>query len=178
MLTGGDRRSTRRADELAADVLDGKIDAGAVFAAMFDEDEIIRMRAADALEKVSAQRPACLAPFKRDFLARLPGIEQPEVRWHAAQMLPRFDLTTSERREQGMPVLLDYLEDKSRIVQTFALQALADFAVADAGLRPRVLRLIEDANRTGSPAVKARCRQLLKTFSTAADLHKTRRQTT
>lgn len=164
-LKGGDRRSTGRADELAADALAGKIDPGAVYAAMFDEDAVVRMRAADALEKISAQRPACLRPFKRDFLARLPGISQMEVRWHAAQMLPRFGLTAAEGRTLAVPVLLGYLRDKSRLVQTFALQALADFAAADRQLRPQVLGIIEHAARTGGPAVKARCRQLLPPLS-------------
>ena len=46
-------------------------------------------------------------------------------------------------------------------IQTFALQGLADFAGKDAQLRPQVFRLIEEAGRTGSPAVKARSRHLL-----------------
>ena len=165
MLAGGDRRSTGRADKLAAAVLAGRIDAGAVYAAMFDEDAVVRMRAADALEKISAQQPAWLQPFKKDFLARLPGIVQAEVRWHVAQMLPRFRLTTTERRARAVPVLLEYLRDKSRLVQTFALQSLADFAAVDQKLRPQTLAIIENAARVGSPAVKARCRQLLKRFA-------------
>ena len=165
LLAGGDRRFTGRADELAADALEGRIDPGAVYAAMFDEDEVVRMRAADALEKISAQRPGCLQPFKQDLLDRLPDIVQIELRWHIAQMLPRLALTAAERRTRVVPVLLEYLHDRSRIVQTFALQALADFAVLDRQLRARVLGIIEDAALTGSAAVKARCHRLLKQLS-------------
>lgn len=142
-------------------VLKGTIKLDAVFAAMFDEDPVVSMRAADALEKVSARHPERLHPLKDEFLARLPEIDQMEVRWHVAQMLPRLNLTREERHTQAVPVLLDYLRAKSRIVQTFALQALADFARADPHLRPRVRRLVEEAGRTGSPAVRSRSRHLL-----------------
>ena len=60
-----------------------------------------------------------------------------------------------------MPVLLEYLRDKSRIVQTCALQALADFASADAALRPRVIGPLGAALRTGPAAAQARSRRLL-----------------
>ena len=129
---------------------------------MFDEDAVVRMRAAAALEKISARRPDCLRPYKRDLLERLPSIVQPEVRWHVAQMLPRFGLTVDERDSQAIPVLLGYLHDKSRLVQTFALQALADFATVDHRLHPQILLLVKDAAHTGSAAVQARCRRLLK----------------
>jgi hypothetical protein len=41
------------------------------------------------------------------------------------------------------------------------MQALADLAEDDATLRPRVVRLLEDLTRTGSPAMKSRGRKLL-----------------
>ena len=167
MLAGGDRRSTGRADELVDAVVRGQIDVAGIYPAMFDEDEVVRMRAADALEKISAQRPDFLRPYKRDLLDRLPTIVQPEVRWHVAQMLPRLALTDDERDTQAIPVLLGYLQDQSRIVQTFALQALADFAVMDLQLRPRVLALVENAARAGSAAVRARCRHLSKQLSSS-----------
>ena len=142
-------------------VLAGDLPFGAVFAAMFDEDAVVQIRAADAVEKVSVQQPAWLHPHKAEFLAGLPDFRRPEMRWHAAQLLPRLGLTTSERDTLAIPTLLAYLQDKSRLVQTFALQALADFAAADAALQPRVTNLLEHALRTGAPAVQARCRRLL-----------------
>ena len=161
MLAGGDRRSIGRANEVAALALAGTLDFGAVCAAMFDEDPVVRMRAADAVEKVSVERPAWPRPFKAEFLAGLPDFRLPEMRWHAAQTLPRLDLTAGERDTRAVPVLLDYLRDESRLVQTCALQALADFALADPSLRPRVIGLLEEALRAGPPAARARSRRLL-----------------
>ncbi len=159
-LSGGDRRSVGCANEVAAEVQAQPDLFGIVFELLFDEDEIIRMRAADTVEKATVHAPELLRPFKAEFLARLPGITQQEVRWHAAQILPRFELTRTER-DAILPVLRDYLRDPSRLVQTFALQALADFASNDAQLRPEVISLIQQAIRTGSAAVRSRARRLL-----------------
>lgn len=161
-LSGGDRRSIGRADEVSADVLAQPSLFGLVFVAMLDdEDEVVRMRAADAVEKITVRAPELLQPFKADFLAHLPGIRQQEVCWHAALILPRFDLTRDERDAVALPVLKHYLRDRSRIVQTFALQALVDFAERDACLRPEIFSLVEHAIWTGSAAVKSRARHLL-----------------
>jgi len=160
-LAGGDRRSIGRSGEVASHVLAGTMKPEALFEAMFDEEPTVRMRAADALEKVSARRPEWLQPFKDVLLARLPEIHQMEVCWHVAQIVSRLSLTRDERHTQAVPVLMGYLKAKSRIIQTFALQALADFAGSDPQLRPTVIRLVEEASRAGSPAVRSRSRRLL-----------------
>ena len=77
-----------------------------------------------------------------------------------AQMLPRLALDRDERQE-AVRILRGYLEDQSRIVQAFALQALADLAEMDETLRREVIPLIEQMVQAGSPAVKSRGRKLL-----------------
>jgi hypothetical protein len=41
------------------------------------------------------------------------------------------------------------------------MQALTDFAMRDANLRPQILLVLEDLTGTGSPAMKSRGRKLL-----------------
>lgn len=60
------------------------------------------------------------------------------------------------------PVTCGYLVDESRIVRMFAMQALADLAERDATLRKDVLTRIERLTATGTPAMRARGRELLK----------------
>jgi hypothetical protein len=55
-----------------------------------------------------------------------------------------------------------YIDDKSKIVVTFALQALTDFALEDIKLQPRMIRVLQEFIRSGSPAIKSRSRKLLK----------------
>jgi hypothetical protein len=91
-------------------------------------------------------------------------ISQQEVRWHVAQMLPRLGLSEAEQA-QAVEILLDYLNDKSKIVKTFAMQALADLAEREAKLRPQVSKLLAKLTETGSPAMKSRGRKLLDRLS-------------
>jgi hypothetical protein len=57
--------------------------------------------------------------------------------------------------------LSNYLEDRSSIVKTCALQGLADLAQDDPSTRPKVLEILREAARSGTPAMKARSRKLL-----------------
>jgi len=160
-LTGGDRRSIGRSDEVVADVLREPALFGEVFRAMLSDDPLIRMRAADATEKITARHPEYLQPYKDALLQRVAAIEQQEVRWHVAQMVTRLRLTVEERAHV-VKTLFRYLGDESKIVVTFSLQALADFAMEDDALRPRVIAALEEGLRTGSPAVRSRARKLLE----------------
>ena len=160
-LAGGDRRSIGQADEVVADVLADLSLFGVVWKGISSDDPVVRMRAADVCEKVSVSAPECLEPFKGDLLGRVAAIDQKEVRWHVAQMLPRLELDDEVERARAVEILLGYLEDRSKIVKTFSMQALADLAMADPSLRPRVVALLGDLTETGSPAMRSRGRKLL-----------------
>ncbi|MHC4527566.1 MAG: hypothetical protein ACYS29_06805 [Planctomycetota bacterium] len=160
-LSGGDRRSIGRAAEVVADMLGSPSLFAEVFEGMLDEDPLIRMRSADVIEKVSARHPEYLGPFKSRLIGEVSKIEQQEVRWHVAQMFSYIE-TNKKERDVIVRILLSYIEnDESKIVKTFSMQTLADFAQRDEQLRPKVVRLIERLMRTGSPAVKSRARKLL-----------------
>jgi hypothetical protein len=161
-LDGGDRRSIGRSEEVVADVLADPALFDVVFHGMLvDDNPLIRMRAADAVEKITAQHPAYLQPYKPQLLDESAAIEQQEVRGHAAQMSPRLELTEADRA-QAVGLLTGYLDAKSRIVKTFSMQALADLAVQDAALTARVIPILEAQVRVGSPAMQSRGRKLLK----------------
>jgi hypothetical protein len=51
--------------------------------------------------------------------------------------------------------------EDSRIVRTFAMQALAELAEGDEQLRRRVLPLLAELTRTGTPAMRSCGRRLL-----------------
>ncbi len=163
-LAGRDRRSIGASNRVAAQVLAHPRLFRSVFAGLLDDDPVLRMRCADAVEKVTAQRPDLLLPYKRQLLDRIALVTQPEVRWHVAQMLPRLDLTRLERT-RALAILHEYTGDESRIVKTCAMQALADFAEQDQGLRAPVLRQLRRLTHTGSPAMQSRGRKLIARLS-------------
>jgi hypothetical protein len=165
MLKGGDRRSLGKANQIAKLVLSEPKLFVELIQCLWDEDPIVRMRAADATEKVTVKRPELLNPHKQELLGLLAEAKQIELRWHLALMAPRLTLTTLERQSAAAS-LQHYLEDRSSIVKTFALQGLADLARRDAGLRELARQAIEESLRTGTAAMKARARILIKDFKT------------
>src|SRR5215472_1778179 len=161
LLGGGDRRSIGRSNEVVKLVLRTPRRFAELIQCLWSDDPILRMRAADAAEKVSGHKPELLKPYKAELLGLLAETEQIELRWHLAQMIPRLALTQSEN-QRVIETLQIYLKDQSSIVRTFALQALADLSRSDAGLRSRARGILEESMATGSAAMKARARKLLK----------------
>lgn len=160
-LAGGYRQSLGQSGTIVSEIAESPRLFAQTFAALSHTDPIVRMRAADVIEKASREHPELLRPYKRAVLREVALIEQQEVRWHVAQMLPRLTLTAKEL-DTAVSILFDYLEDKSSIVRTMAMQTLADFAVEDAQLRKRIVPIIEYLTREGTAAMRARGRKLLR----------------
>lgn len=158
-LVGGDLRSIGRANEVVDDVLNNPALFDPLFNGMLNNDPVIRMRSCDTVEKITQKHPEYLMPYKIALLGQVAEIKQQEVRWHVAQMIPRLILD-GEERKQAAEILFGYLKDESKIVQTSALQALADLAERDEIFLPPVMEVVEKLTRTGSPAVKNRARKL------------------
>jgi len=161
LLSGGDRRSLGRSNEAEKIVLRQPQRFAELIQCMWSDNPVVRMRAADAAEKVTVERPELLKPHKQELLGLLAEAEQIELRWHLALMVPRLELSASERN-RAASALQRYLEDRSSIVKTCAMQGLADLAAQDPGLREMARRIIEESLQTGTAAMKARARKLLK----------------
>ncbi len=163
LLEGGDRRTIGRADRVADMVCaDAKL-FPALIAGLWSDNQLIRMRAADAAEKVTRKHPELLKPYKKELLGLIAESPEQELRWHLAAMVPRLILTAAEG-ERALASLHDYLKDRSSLVKTFALQGLADLARNQPRMRQRVIELLREATRNSTPAMKARSRRLLIDF--------------
>jgi hypothetical protein len=160
-LEGGDRRSLGNVDQVVQDVRNDPSLFAILIDGLFVDSPLIRMRAADAIEKITRDHREYLHPFKQRLILLTDLTTQQEVKWHLAQILPRLQLKSNEKKTV-VKNLFDFLNDRSKIVVTFALQALADFAAEDGILRPRVIRVVEELIETGSPAIKSRSRKLLE----------------
>ncbi len=131
---------------------------------VFDDDAGVRMRAADALEKVSRERSEHLQPYATVLLGLFEETKQQELRWHLAVLLPRLCLNSAERRRTAQALQL-CMDAQSSIVKTFALQGLTDLTVQELSLVPLTLDLLMSAERTGTPAMKARSRKLIRALT-------------
>lgn len=165
-LKGGDRRSIGRSEEVVKDVLNEPNLFAEIFNGMLHNDPIVRMRAADAIEKISSKHPEYIQPYKHKLINQVAKIEQQEVRWHVALMFSRLKITKKEK-SNIVNILMGYLKDKSKIVKTFSMQALSDIAEKDNELKPQIINLIKDLVKTGSPAMQSRGKKLLKQLNKA-----------
>lgn len=160
LLVGGDRRSIGQADRVAKMVSDDIPLFPELIAGLWSENPLVRMRAADATEKITRKHRELLQPYRKELLGLMAEAQEQELRWHLAVMVPRLLLNAKER-QAAVSLLEGYLEDRSSIVKTFALQGLADMAEADSSFREKVVEILGEAARKGTPAMKARSRKLL-----------------
>src|SRR5215475_15686930 len=98
LLKGGDRRSIGLANEVAAAVSKKLTLFSALMKGWWSEDPLVRMRTADATEKITRNKPHLLGRYKSDLLALMAEAKQQELRWHLAAMVPRLRLDVKERR--------------------------------------------------------------------------------
>jgi len=128
---------------------------------LWDENCAVANRAADALEHVTRDRPAQAQGWKDALLGLMADAEEKKLRWNLALVVPRLKLNVPECRRAAAE-LRSYLDDRSSIVKTAALHGLADLTRQDPSLLPEVLDLLRVAGRSGTPAMRARSRILLK----------------
>lgn len=159
-LAGGDRRSIGASGVVVQQVLADPSKLVEIIAGLSTADPVVRMRCADVAEKVSVTHPEWLQPHKKVLIKLAARATQHELSWHLAQMLPRLTLSAVEHHV-ALRIMFSYLNDPSKIVKTFAMQALADFAQNDRVLRRRLPKILAAVLQSGSPAMQARARRLL-----------------
>lgn len=163
LLSIGDLRTVGKSEEVIKLVLANPGLFDNVVNSILSDNSGTRMRAADVVEKISIDHPDWLKPYKKLFLSEIVDIDQKEVKWHIAQILPRFRLTQRER-EKVFNLMFNYLDDKSQIVKTFAMQALTDIAMQDIAYIDRVRTIVHNLMENGAPSQKSRGKKLLKTL--------------
>ncbi len=165
MLAGGDPRTLGRSAEVAARVLANPESIDELFDGIASDDKVIRSRACDALEKVSAVRPDLVQPYKRELLERVAAINHWVVRSHVCQILPRLSALTASERRSALVRVRGYMDDRSSIVQAVALECLVRLSRAARFDRERreVDALVElCVAQGGTPALRARARGMKK----------------
>ena len=169
-LRGGDRRSIGRSNHVVAQVRRCPLLLPVLIDGMHHPDELVRMRAADAAEKLTVTNPKWFRPFRVQLIKLAAGATQQELRWHLAQILPRLELS---RRDRVIveAIFRRYLKDHSRIVKTCAMQGLSDLALLDPRLLVPVRRLISSLMKTGSPSMQSRGRRLLRQLTASTLSH-------
>ncbi len=169
MLSAGRRLEVGRAAEVAASLLKNPRNTRQVVECLWDEDCGVANRAADALERASSRRPGILASWKEALLDRMLDAAENKLRWNLALTIFRTPLSKSET-ERAVAILRMWLDDKSSIVKTCAMHGLAGLTRWEPSLLPEVMDMLRVLSRSGTPAMRARGRILLKRMEGGKEL--------
>jgi hypothetical protein len=169
MLEPGRRLDLGNACEVAALLMQNPRKTGKVVECLWDEDAGVANRAADALERASGRRPEILRRWKEALLDRMLDAQENKLRWNLALMIYRTPLTEAETA-RAAAVLRSWLDDKSSIVKTSAMHGLAGLTRWDKSMLPEVLDMLRVLSRSGTPAMRARGRILLKRMEAGKEL--------
>jgi len=165
LAEGGHDLASGRAFEVAMRVLEQPRLANRLIECLWDDSDGVACRAADALDTVSHELPRVLAPWKEPLLGLMAEVRPIKLRWHLAFFVSRLRLTPAECR-RAADVLRTWLDDRSSIVRTCAMQTLADLTGQDSSLLAEVLDLVRILSRSGTPAMRARGRVLVRQLET------------
>lgn len=158
-----------RAFDAAVMVLEEPHLARRLIECLWDEDEAVAGRAADALETVVGEHPHLTQLWKEKLLGLLVESRAIKLRWHLALIVTKLKLTKPECR-RAADLFTGWLDDRSSIVKTCAMQGLAELTLQDPSMKDEVLDLLRELTRSGTPAMRARGRHLLKAMELDGDL--------
>lgn len=160
LLSGGDRRSTGKADTVADIVKRKPGRFEELWTCLGHIDPTVRMRAADALEKATRSNTTNLQAHKDELLSERLDDGTSEVRWHLLVLSGRLQLGVQDAQKL-LARLHHFLEtDNSRIVRVMALQTAVDLGKRYPAFQDDVNRMICFALASGIPSLQARARML------------------
>ncbi|HSR67936.1 MAG TPA: hypothetical protein VLU25_08330 [Acidobacteriota bacterium] len=161
LLAEPDLRTLGRAREIAQEVLARPEMLEEVVEAFLSDDPVLRSRAGHILKKAARQCPEEVQPYKQILIEEAAGIEQMHVREAFAVSVTKLELNQADVARL-YDIFLSYLQDRASVVRTVAMQGLVDLCEMEPRYYPRVTPLIERLTKTGSAAMRARGRHLLK----------------
>jgi hypothetical protein len=166
MLSEGSKaNSLGRVNDVVDEVLGDMVLLEELYGCMFSQDAWVRMRAADAFEKVCRQHPKWIEPYIDRIQAALSGAEQqPSIKWHLAQIYQQVALTDTQKLH-ALSWLVDLLSTSEAdwIVAANAMEALAYFTKKGDFPSTRLADLLDIQLNHRSNAVVKKAKKLMTT---------------
>jgi len=165
-LSGGNPRTLHNVDPVVKTVVAEPERLDELIVCVLDsEDEIVRMRAGDALEKVCRAQPVLLQPHVSLLLGDMAQIHQPSVQWHVAQMLGHVRLTPTQRHRAARLMNANLDESADWIVLNCSLDTLAVLARQDPAVVDDLRRQLRRHEQSGYKSLANRARKLRIEFA-------------
>lgn len=164
-IFGGDPRSIKGVDKVVKFVLKNPTKLNELFDCVNSNDDIVRMRASDALEKICKQKPDWFVKYKDQLLNDWPKIKQASVQWHLAQILGEISLNEDETK-QAINILLNHFKiTNDWIVINLSLKSLASFTRKGSLTKEEFVEILNNQRSSSHKSVVSRVNKLLKEFS-------------
>lgn len=97
LTEGGKKNSLGRVNDVIELTLGEPARVNELYIAMFDEDPWVRMRAADAFEKVCRIKPDLAKPYINNIQSELDRSQQASIQWHIAEIYRQVELDTAQQ---------------------------------------------------------------------------------
>lgn len=168
LAVGGKANSLGRVNDVIEIVLHDKKRIQELYECMFDDDAWVRMRAADALEKVCRVHPEWLLPYIDKFSQDLADSTQPSIQWHLAQIYEQVELTDAQK-QTAITWLKKILSSKDAdwIVAANAMDTLGKFTQDGSFSKSEMALLLKIQQNHKSNAVVKRAAKWLATLDIA-----------
>ena len=166
LAVGGKANSLGKVNDVIEIVLGDKSRLDELYNCMFNDDAWVRMRAADAFEKICRNHPDWISPFIDRFPDELATSTQASIQWHLAQIYNQVDLTQSQKRfaTEWLKQILSK-SDADWIVAANGMDTLAKFTRENAFPKNELLKLLSIQTRHKSNAVIKRANKYLDEFT-------------
>ncbi len=162
LAVGGKSNSLGRANEVIGLVLNEKGRLNELYPCLSSEDAWVRMRAADALEKICRKHPDWLLPYVNKLQKDLAASSQPSIQWHLAQIYSQVDLSPIQKLNAIS--WLKHLVSSTGvdwIVSANAMDTLVQFAKDGSVTTDEVVSLLKIQQKHKSKSVVRRANKLL-----------------
>lgn len=162
ILSGGDLRSIGQSNSVTAKIKTQN-DFDELFKFLFHTDRLVVMRAADAIEKITINKPQYLLKHKQNILDLCQVARNKELKWHLALLLPRLHLNNKELGE-AWNRLTNWAKDKtnSRIVRVNSIQGLSELLNQQGDLVEEFKLTLLEVEKENIPSINARIKRIKK----------------
>jgi len=160
-LFGGNKRKLNNQPVIDAVVYD-PAKVGELFECVIDEDEYVRMRASDALEKICRSDPSLVQPLKTRVLHEMSVIDQPSVQWHYAQIVDQLHLNPQETAEVIRKLQSNFEMYDDWITRGITMEVLGNFAVHDDALRAYLMPRLEELTKDKKVSISTHAQKVVK----------------
>lgn len=164
LLSGGDLRSIGKSNIVSVAIRNQQ-DFDKLFSLLINGDRLLRMRAADAVEKITITHPDYLKSHKKELFSFFQTHQNIEFQWHLALLITRVDLSAGETNlvwKQLSNWAVD--EKQSKIVRVNAIQSLFDISTNTSAYKRQFSKLATELDKLNIPSISARLRKLMKTI--------------